>query len=113
MAGLAVQFNPFDAIRIDLDDVTFRDCAKTDTFFAPLYLQGTEFVDRPAGGIHFNRVIVKDEVERPPLFVRGRKGARPAEVTRDVTGQIILQSNGRERTLEALDAAEREVRRAG
>jgi len=106
MAGLAVQFNPCDAIRIDLDDVTFRDCAKADTFFAPLYLQGTDFVDRPAGGIHFNRVTVKDEVDRPPFFVRGRKGSRPAEVTRDLTGEILLQRNGRERTVEALDAAE-------
>jgi len=107
MSGLAVQFNPCDAIRIDLDDVTFRDCAKTDTFFAPLYLQGTDFVDRPAGNIHFKQVTVKDEVDRPPFFVRGRKGSRPAEVTRDITGQILLQRNGRERTLEALDAAER------
>jgi hypothetical protein len=107
MSGLAVQFNPCDAIRIDLNDVTVRDCAKTDTFFAPLYLQATDFVDRPTGNLHFNRVTVKDEVNRPPFFIRGRKGSRPAEVTRDVTGQILLQRNGREKTLEALDAAER------
>jgi hypothetical protein len=109
MAGLAVQFNPFDAIRVDLDDVTFRDCAKNDSFFAPIYLQGTDFVDRPAGNLHFNRVTVKDEIDRPPLFIRGRKGSRPAEVTRDITGRIVLQRHGRERTLEALDAAEREA----
>jgi len=105
MAGLAVQFNPCDAIRIDLDDVTFRDCAKADTFFAPLYVQGTDFPDRPAGNIHFNHVTVKDEVDRPPLFIRGRKGSRPAEVTRDLTGQIILQRHGQEQTLQPLDAA--------
>jgi hypothetical protein len=109
MSGLAVQFNPYDAIRIELEDVTFRDCAKTDTFFPPLYLQGTDFADRPAGGIHFHRVTVKDEVDRPPFFVRGRKGTRPADVTRNITGQILLQRNGRERMLEALDAAERDV----
>ncbi|WP_165066474.1 right-handed parallel beta-helix repeat-containing protein [Paludisphaera rhizosphaerae] len=108
MSGLAVQFNPYDAIRIDLEDVTFRDCAKADSFFAPLYLQGTDLVGRPAGNLHFDRVTVKDEVDRPPFFIRGPKGSRPAEVTRDVTGRILLQRNGRERTLEALDAAERD-----
>jgi hypothetical protein len=109
MSGLAVQFNPYDAIRIELDDVTFRDCAKADPFFAPLYLQATDLPDRPAGNLHFNRVTVKDEVDRPPFFVRARQGSRPAAVTRDITGQIILQRSGRERTLEALDAAERDA----
>jgi hypothetical protein len=107
MAGLAVQFNPCDAIRIDLDDVTFRDCAKNDSFYAPLYLQGTDFVDRPAGNIHFNHVTVNDEVDRPPFFIRARKGIGPADATRDITGQILLQRHGREQTLEALAAAER------
>ena len=112
MSGLSVQFNPFDAIRIDLNDVTFRHCAKTDSFFAPLYLQGTDLVDRPAGGMHFNRVTVEDEVDRPPFFIRGRKGSRPEEVTRDLTGQILLQRNGRENILEALDATRRSDRPA-
>ncbi len=106
MAGLSVQFNPCDAIRIDLEDVTFRDCARHDSFFAPLYLQGTDLAGRPAGNLHFDRVTVKDEVDRPPFFVRGPKGSRPADVVRDVTGRILLQRDGRERTLEALDAAE-------
>jgi hypothetical protein len=106
MSGLAVQFNPCDAIRIDLDDVTFRDCAKTDSFFAPLYLQGTGLADRPAGNIHFKRVTVKDEVDRPPFFIRAGKGLRPAEATRDLTGQIVLQRNGQEQTLKPLAAAE-------
>jgi hypothetical protein len=101
-----VQFNPFDAIRIDLKDVTFRDCAKTDSFFAPLYLQGTDGAERPAGNIHFNRVTVKDEVDRPPFFIRGRKGSRPTEVARDLTGKILLQRNGQERSLDPLAAAE-------
>jgi len=30
----------------------------------------------------------------------------PAEVTRDITGKILLKRKGQERTLEALDAAE-------
>jgi hypothetical protein len=109
MSGLAVQFNPCDAIQIDLDSVTFRDCASTDPFFAPLYLQGTDLADRPAGNIHFHRVTVKDEVNRPPFFIRGRKGTRPADVTRNITGQILLLRSGKERTLDALDAAERDA----
>lgn len=113
MAGLAVQFNPFDGIRIELDDVTFRDCAKADTFFAPLYLQGTDLPNRPAGGIHFNRVTVKDEVDRPPFFIRGPKGSRPADVTRDITGQIILQRDDQEKTLGAMEAAAAGVAKVG
>lgn len=108
MSGLSVQFNPYDAIRIDLEDVTFRDCARTDRFFAPLYLQATNLADRPAGNLHLDRVTVKDEVDRPPFFVRGPKGSRPEEVCRDVTGRILLLRDGRERTLEALDAARRD-----
>jgi hypothetical protein len=107
MSGLAVQFNPYDAIRIDLDDVTFRDCAKTDTFFAPLYLQATDVPNRPAGGLHFNRVTIQDDVDRAPFFVRGPKGSTPVAITRDIKGQITLQRNRQEQTLKALDAAER------
>jgi hypothetical protein len=107
MAGLAVQFNPYDAIRIDLDDVTFRDCAKTDTFFAPLYLQATDLPNRPAGNLHFTHVTIKDDLDRPPFFVRGPKGKTPASITKDLTGEITLQRRGQERTLNALKAAER------
>lgn len=36
MAGLSVQFNPYDAVRIDLEDSIFRDCALAEPFFPPL-----------------------------------------------------------------------------
>jgi hypothetical protein len=106
MAGLAVQFNPYDAIRIDLDNVTLRDCAKTDPFFSPLYLQATDLPNRPAGNLHFTHVTIKDEVNRPPFFIRGPKGKTPASITKDLTGEITLQRNGKARTLDALKAAE-------
>lgn len=105
MAGLSVQFNPFDAIRIELEEVTFRDCAKTDSFFAPLYLQATDLVNRPAGNLHFKQVTVKDEVERPPFFIRTRQGLRPVDVARDLTGHIVLERNGQKQRLEPLEAA--------
>ena len=105
MAGLSVQFNPFDAVRLTLSDVTFRDCAQNDLFFRPIYVQGTDIPGRPAGGLRLERVTVKDEVDRPPCFIRSPKGASPADIVREVTGDIILQRHGSERRLNVIDAA--------
>lgn len=90
MAGLSVQFNPFNAVRIELEDSILRDCALTDQFFPPLYLQGLEADGRPAGNLHFKNVTVKDDRDRPILKIRDRKG----NGVQSVTGDIILERNG-------------------
>lgn len=57
MAGLAVQFNPADAVRIEMEDSVIRDCAQKDSFFRPIYVQGLDSENRPAGNIHFRNVV--------------------------------------------------------
>ena len=73
MAGLSVQFNPYDAVRIDLVDSTFRDCALAEPFFPPLYVQGIDAEGRPLGNLHFKNLTVKDDRNRPILRIRDRK----------------------------------------
>lgn len=92
LAGLCVQFNPYDAMKVKMERVTVRDAALKDTFFPPIYIQGIGSETRPAGGIHFDRVTIEDNVQRPFLRVRD-----PG--SRDITGQIMLYRNGARRAI--------------
>ncbi|HRZ54782.1 MAG TPA: right-handed parallel beta-helix repeat-containing protein, partial [Candidatus Paceibacterota bacterium] len=100
MAGLSVQFNPYNAVRIEIEDSVLRDCALTDRFFPPLYVQGLEADSRPAGNLHFRNVTVKDDRDRPILRIRDRHG----NGVKAITGDIILERNG-QRTPIAIDDA--------
>lgn len=96
MAGLSVQFNPYDAIRIDLEDMVIRDSAKKDAFFPPIYIQGVEPDSRPAGNIHFKRVTIKDDIDRPFIKIADKK----KNGLKDITGEIILERNGKKETID-------------
>lgn len=100
MAGLSVQFNPYDAVRIDLEDVTFRDCALGDPFFPPLYVQGLGAEDRPAGNLHFTNLTVKDDRDRPILRIRDPHG----NGIKAFTGTIVLERNGQSESIVVDDA---------
>ncbi|MDM8008428.1 MAG: nucleoside hydrolase [Phycisphaerae bacterium] len=95
MAGLSVQFNPYDGVRIDLEDSTFRDCAAAESFFPPLYVQGLDTPGRPAGNLHLKKLTVKDDRDRPILKIRDRKG----NGIKDITGEIILERNGHSKSI--------------
>lgn len=95
MAGLSVQFNPYDAIRIEMEDTVIRDSAREDSFFAPIYMQGIESDDRPTGNLHFKRVTIKDDKDRPFFKVNDKKG----NGVRDITGEIVLERGGRKETI--------------
>jgi len=90
MAGLAVQFNPSDAVRIEMEDSVIRDCAQKDSFFRPIYVQGLDLDDRPAGNIHFRNVVVKDDVDRSFFKVRVRNSGG----VKDINGNITLMRKG-------------------
>lgn len=100
MAGLSVQFNPFDAVRIDLEDSIFRDCALENSFFPPLYVQGLDTGNRPLGNLHFKNLTVEDDRDRPILKIRDRKQGG----IKAITGEITLQRNGQTESI-AVDAA--------
>jgi hypothetical protein len=106
MAGLSVQFNPFDAVQIEVEDAIFRDCARNDTFFPPLYLQGLDEDSRPAGNLHFKNVTVKDDHDRPILRIRDRKG----NGVKAVTGSINLERDGQTESILVDDAWLEEMR---
>lgn len=89
MAGLSVQFNPYDAVRVSLEDSEIRDCARNEKFFPPLYVQGLD-EKRPAGNVHFKNVLVKDDFERPFFKVR----VRNSNEVKNITGNIVLKRNG-------------------
>lgn len=91
MAGISVQFNPWDAIRIELEDTTFRDCAAKDNFFPPIYLQGLESEARPTGGIRFTNVIVKDELDRSIFKIVDRTNAG----LKELEGEVMLERGGK------------------
>lgn len=96
MAGLAVQFNPFDAVSIQMDDSTIRNAARKDDFFASIYLQGGGADARPTGNVHFNRVKVEDDTDRPIIRIRSSK-------TEDITGSIVLKRNGIQKNINLSD----------
>jgi len=98
MAGLAVQFNPYNAVRIDMEDTVIRDAARKDLFFHPIYVQGAD--SGPAGNIHFKHVTIKDDLDRSFIRIRNRKGDK----LKDVTGDITLERNGRKETITVDDA---------
>jgi hypothetical protein len=98
MAGLAVQFNPYHAVRIEMEDSVIRDSARRDLFFHPIYVQSAD--SGPAGNIHFKNVTIKDDLERSFIRIRNRKGVQ----LKDVTGAIILERNGRKETITIDDA---------
>jgi hypothetical protein len=100
MAGLSVQFNPCDGLRIELEDAVIRDSALHESFFTPLYVQGVPSDDRPAGNIHFKRVVVKDDLDRPILRISDRRG----KGLKDVTGEIVLERKGRKEIITVDDA---------
>lgn len=87
MAGLSVQFNPFDAVRIELTDSIFNDCAKEERFFPPLYLQGLNDKGRAAGNLHIRNLRVKDENDRTVFRIRDRIGNGISQLTGDITLQ--------------------------
>ncbi len=90
MAGLAMQFNPYDAVRIEVEDSLFCDDALDDNFFPPIYIQ-VDSKNRPAGGISFKHVTVKDDIDRPFIKIVEPKGNMP----KDMSGDITLERNGR------------------
>ena len=98
MAGLSVQFNPYNAVRIEMEDTVIRDSARKDTFFHSIYVQGAD--SGPAGNIHFKNVTIKDDLDRSFIRIRNRKGDK----LKDVTGDIILERNGRKETIIIDDA---------
>jgi len=98
MAGLAVQFNPYNAVRIEMKDTVIRDSARLDKFFYPIYLQGGD--SGLAGNIHFKNVTIKDDLDRSFIRIRNRKGDK----LKDVDGKIILERNGRKDTITIDDA---------
>ncbi|MGE5607926.1 MAG: nucleoside hydrolase [Bacillota bacterium] len=100
MAGLSVQFNPHDGVRIEMEDSILRDCARKDAFFPPLYVQGSEADSRPAGNLHFKNVTVKDDRDRSILKIRDRKG----HGVKAISGEIILERQGRRETITIDDA---------
>ncbi|MDI9434283.1 MAG: right-handed parallel beta-helix repeat-containing protein [Planctomycetota bacterium] len=100
MAGLSSQFNPWDAVRIEMIDSVLRDCARQDAFFPPIFVQGVHSDHRPGGNIHFTRVVVQDDIDRPFLRISDPKG----NGLKDVTGQIILVRNGQTETIVVDDA---------
>lgn len=91
MAGLSSQFNPYDAVRIEMTDSILRDCARNDSFFPPIFVQGVNSDNRPGGNIYFANVIVKDDVDRPFFKISDPKG----NGLKNITGQIFLERNGR------------------
>ncbi len=95
MAGLSVQFNPCDAVRIDLEDSVLRDCAQRDSFFPPLYLEGLDPAMGQIGNLHFRNVLVKDEVARTFFKIRARKNGLKA-----ITGNLTLERNGQRERIE-------------
>jgi len=99
MAGLSVQFNPYDGMRVSLENSIIRDSARNEKFFPPLYVQGLD-AERPAGNVHFKNVLVKDEVERPFFKVR----VRNSNEVKNITGDIVLQRKGRKERI-TLDEA--------
>ena len=100
MAGLSIQFNPFDAVRVDVEDTIFRGCAVKDRFFPPLYLQGLDTAGRAAGNLHFNKLTVEDDRDRSILKIRDRK----ENGIKAVTGNIILKRNGQSQSIAIDDA---------
>jgi hypothetical protein len=70
MAGLAVQFNPYDAVRIEIEDSLF--CV-------------VDSKNRPAGGISFKHVTVKDDIDRPFIKIVDSKGNVPKDFSGDIT----------------------------
>lgn len=95
MAGLSSQFNPYDALRIEMVDSVLRDCARKDSFFSPIFVQGVNSDERPGGNIHFKRVVVKDDIDRPFFKTSDPKG----NGFKDITGRIVLERRGQRETI--------------
>jgi hypothetical protein len=108
MAGLSVQFNPYNALRIEMEDLVPRDSAQKDSFSPPIYVQGVDSDSRPAGNIHFKNVRVEDEIDRPFFKIRDREG----NGLKDITGEIILQRKGQRETITIDDAWLEKIRLA-
>jgi hypothetical protein len=100
MAGLSLQFNPYNALRIEMENSVIRDSAQNDSFFPPLFVQGVDSDGRPAGNIHFRDVTIKDDINRPFLRISDRKG----NGLKDITGRIVLERKGQRETIAIDDA---------
>ena len=107
MAGLSVQFNPWDGVRIEMKDSELRDCARDDAFFPPIYVQGSGADRGPAGNIHFTRVTVRDDVDRP--FFRIRVNSESG--VKAITGEITLKRRGATEAIKLDEARLREFSR--
>lgn len=104
LAGLSVQFNPSDAMRIEMSRSAIRNSARQDKFFAPIYVEAVPSENRPAGNIHFDHVTVKDDLDRQLFKTSDRKG----HGLKDITGRILLERNGQKKTITIDDAWLRE-----
>lgn len=100
LAGLSVQFNPSDAMRIEMSRSAIRNSARQDKFFAPIYVEAVPAENRPAGNIHFDHVTVKDDLDRQLFKTSDRKG----HGFKDITGRILLERNGQKKTITIDDA---------
>ncbi len=64
---------------------------------------------RPAGNIHFKRLKIKDDLARPVLRISDHN----ANGLKDITGDIVLERNGRKERITVNDAWLQEMGRIG
>lgn len=109
LAGLSVQFNPFNGIGIEMRDSVVRDASRKDPSFPPIYVQGVGSDTRPTGNIRLNSVTIKDDLDRPFIKVRDPKG----NGIQGIRGRITLERNGLTQTIVVDDNWLRRYSRGG
>ncbi len=85
--------------------VRFENCRVLDPSaemlgVAPIMLESRPGADTAVGGIEFDRVLVRDAADRPPMGYNDQAGGTPL---RDITGTLIVEEDGEQTTVEITD----------
>ncbi len=98
-AGISVS-KPAERGLVRFENCRVLDCATEMLGVSPIMLASRLGGDTAVGGIEFDRVLIRDPVDRPPMSYNDQAGGTPL---RDITGTLIIEQDGEQTTEEITD----------
>ncbi|MGD9495547.1 MAG: right-handed parallel beta-helix repeat-containing protein [Armatimonadota bacterium] len=95
-AGISVS-KPAERGLVRFENCQVLDCATEMPGVAPIMLESRLGADTAVGGVDFDRVLVRDPIDRAPMAYNDQGGGIPL---RDITGTLILEKDGEQTTVE-------------
>ncbi len=86
-AGILLRLKPAAGLKVVLSDCVIADAAEKPELSTPITFAATARDRQPLGGVRFDRLVVEEKIDRPPLGYSDPVGL----CLQNVEGQIIVR----------------------